>query len=106
MRTFGLLQVVGPCAHGTIRFITLRYSGIIATFPSLFFTAIQSSHCKLAVGLSQTGAVLVVASSGVIFVYRLSAIWNGNQIVFATVMFFYACMVGSWVGIRILGWTA
>jgi hypothetical protein len=89
--------VTGICAHGAFRFIIVRYSGILATFPALFFTAIQSNYCNVAVGLSQTGVVLVVASSGIIFGYRVSAMWNGNRIVHTIVAFFYFFMVGSWV---------
>lgn len=95
--------MIGICAHVAIRFIVVRYSGLIAAFPSLFFTAVQSNHCKVAVALSQVGVVLVVGSSGVIFGYRVSAIWNGNRIVQAIVAFFYLFMVISWVGMQQYG---
>jgi hypothetical protein len=92
--------VVGVCAHVAIRFIAVRYSGLLSAFPGLFFTAVQSNHCKVAVGLSQAGVVLVMASAGIIFGYRVSAIWNGNRIVQAIVAFFYLYMVSSWVGMQ------
>ena len=87
----------------SIRFIVVRYAGLLAAFPSLFFIAIQSQHCKVAMDSSQAGVVLVVASSGIIFGYRVSAIWNANKIVIAIVGFFYICMVASWVGVQSCG---
>lgn len=87
-------------------FIILRYSGILATLPSLFFTSVQSQHCQLAVTLSQVGVVLVVGASGVIFCYRVFAIWNGNKIIYAFVGFMYCAMLSCWVseivGVRTL----
>ncbi|KAF8079202.1 hypothetical protein FPV67DRAFT_1403224 [Lyophyllum atratum] len=80
-------------------FVILRYSGIVATFPSLFFTSIQSQHCQAAVVTSQVGAVLVVASSGAIFCYRVFAIWNGVKVVQAAVTFMFLAMMGCWISV-------
>ncbi|KZT21266.1 hypothetical protein NEOLEDRAFT_767695 [Neolentinus lepideus HHB14362 ss-1] len=80
-------------------FIVLRYSGILATFPALFFSAVQSSHCQVAVIASQVGAVLVVASSGIIFAYRLIAMWSGYKLVYVIVIFFYVLMLGCWIAV-------
>lgn len=81
-------------------FIILRYAGLIATFPGLFFTSIQSQHCRAAMILSQLGVVLAAAASGGIFCYRVFVLWNGNQIVRGVVSFMYCLMVGCWVSIR------
>ena len=79
------------------RFIVLRYAAILANFPALFFTSIQNNHCQLAVALSQVGAVLVVAASGLIFVYRVIAIWNGLRIISIVVGVMYVIMLSCWV---------
>ncbi|KAF9446749.1 hypothetical protein P691DRAFT_776625 [Macrolepiota fuliginosa MF-IS2] len=80
-------------------FVVLRYSGILATLPSLFFTATQSKFCQEAVSVSQVGAVLVVASSGAIFWYRVKALWNGSIVISAISGFFYLAMVGCWIAV-------
>ncbi|KAF9469576.1 hypothetical protein BDZ94DRAFT_1303277 [Collybia nuda] len=80
-------------------FVILRYSGILATLPSLFFTSIQSQHCQVAVVTSQVGAVLVVASSGAIFCYRVFAIWNSVKLVQVTVGIMYLIMLGCWIAV-------
>ena len=79
-------------------FVILRYSGILATFSALFFTSIQTKHCQAAVVSSQVGVILVVISSGIIFCYRIFAIWHGVKIVYALIGFMYFIMVGCWVG--------
>ncbi|KAG6853540.1 hypothetical protein C0991_003397 [Blastosporella zonata] len=86
-------------APATWFFVILRYSGILATLPSLFFTSIQSQHCQVAVVTSQVGAVLVVASSGGIFCYRVFAIWSGVRIVQAAVAFMFLVMLGCWIAV-------
>ncbi len=73
----------------------------MATIPSLFFTSVQSQHCQAAVVLSTLGGVLVVASSGMIFCYRVLAIWHENRLVYGIVFFFYATMLACWVGVRL-----
>lgn len=84
-------------APATWFFVILRYSGLLATFPALFFTSLQSGHCQFAASISQAGAVLVVISSGAIFCYRVFAIWSGNNIVKGIVGIFYLIMVASWI---------
>lgn len=79
------------------RFIFLRYSAFLATLPALFFTSIQSQHCQLAVVLSQVGVLFVVASSGIIFCYRVIAIWSGTKFVYGFVSLVWMGMVGCWV---------
>jgi len=86
-------------APATWFFVVLRYSGLLATFPSLFFTSIQSQHCQAAVVSSQVGAVLVVASSGVIFCYRVFAIWSGVKMVQIAVAFMFLVMLGCWIAV-------
>ncbi|KAG6811267.1 hypothetical protein H0H92_008260 [Tricholoma furcatifolium] len=86
-------------APATWFFVVLRYSGILATLPSLFFTSIQSQHCQVAVVTSQVGAVLVVASSGIIFCYRVFAIWSGVKIVQFAVSFMFLLMLGCWIAV-------
>lgn len=79
------------------RFIVLRYAGILALLPGLWFTSVQTQHCQFAASISQAGVVIVTASAGIIFWYRVYAIWGGDRIVSAVVGFFYCAMVGSWV---------
>ena len=79
------------------RFILLRYSGLLATLPSLFLTSVPSGYCQFACGLSQAGTILVVASSGTIFVFRVTALWGNNRIVSAIVGAAFFVMVGCWV---------
>ena len=50
-----------------------------------------------AVIISQLGVILVVAASGIIFCYRVLAIWSGNKIVFAFVSVVYLGMLACWV---------
>jgi len=82
---------------GTPSFLVLRYSGILSAFAALFYTAIQSDHCQTAVAVSQLGAVLVVTSSGIIFGYRVSAMWEGHKAVNLLVGFMYLFMITAWV---------
>jgi len=79
------------------RFIILRYSGIVATLPSLFFTVVQAEFCQVAVSISSVGAVLTTASSGAIFGYRVRALWNGSILVSAVIGLFYVIMIACWV---------
>ncbi|PSR83536.1 hypothetical protein PHLCEN_2v5690 [Hermanssonia centrifuga] len=82
-------------------FVALRYSAFIATVPSLFFTSVQNQHCQAAVVISTLGGVLVVASSGLIFCYRVFAFWHENRIVYGTVLLFYAGMLGCWIAVAV-----
>ncbi|KAF7341831.1 hypothetical protein MSAN_02038300 [Mycena sanguinolenta] len=59
-------------------FLALRYGGILATFPVLFLSAVQTSNCQIAASFSEVGRVLVVTASGIIFAVRTSLIWGGN----------------------------
>jgi hypothetical protein len=69
----------------------------LSAFAALFFTAIQNDNCQAAVATSQLGAVLVVTSSGIIFGYRVSAMWGGHKAINLVVGFMYLLMVTSWV---------
>jgi hypothetical protein len=82
---------------GLFGFIVLRYAGLLAFLPALWFTAIPSTNCSVVGNLSQAGVVLVTASAGLIFSYRAVAIWHGNREVIGVVGFFYALMVGCWI---------
>ncbi|KAF5359582.1 hypothetical protein D9756_003164 [Leucocoprinus leucothites] len=84
-------------APATWWFIVLRYSGIIASLPSLFFTAAQSDFCQAAISASAAGAVLTVASSGAIFWYRVRALWNGSVLVSVITGVFYVVMLACWI---------
>jgi len=75
----------------------MRYSGIVATLPSLFFTVVQTEFCQVAISISTAGAVLTTASSGAIFGYRVRALWNGSILVSAVIGLFYAIMIACWV---------
>ena len=74
-------------------------TAILASLPSLFFTSIQSDFCHVAVTLSQIGVCLIVASSGMIFAYRVLAIWSENKVIHGIVGLMYTIMLGSWVGL-------
>ncbi|EKM78146.1 hypothetical protein AGABI1DRAFT_114961 [Agaricus bisporus var. burnettii JB137-S8] len=80
-------------------FIILRYSGIIASLPSLFFTAAETRSCQVAISASAVGAVLTVASSGAIFWYRIRALWSSSLIVSVIAGFFYLLMLGCWISV-------
>ena len=77
--------------------MVLRYSGLLANIPSLFFTSLQNRHCQVAASLSQVGVVLVTGSAGIIFSYRVFAIWSYNKIVVAVTSILYLFMVCCWV---------
>lgn len=82
---------------GFIAFVILRYAGILALLPGLWFTSVQSDHCQLAASLSQAGVVLVTACSGIIFCYRIAAIWHNNRLVYGIVGTLYLGMIGCWI---------
>ncbi|CDO74765.1 hypothetical protein BN946_scf185001.g13 [Trametes cinnabarina] len=86
-------------APTTVFFILLRYSGLLATLPSLFFTSVQSGHCQVAVVLSQVGACLAVGSSGALFAFRVYAMWYGSKAITALVIFVYALMISCWIAV-------
>lgn len=50
---------------------------------------------------SQVAAVLVAASAGVIFWYRVKALWIDTSYVNVIVGIFYFTMIGSWVRVPI-----
>lgn len=77
--------------------MVLRYSGVFALVPGLFFTSLQNRHCQVAASLGEAGVVLVTSSAGVIFSYRVFAIWRYNKIVIAVIAILYLFMVGCWV---------
>ncbi|KAI0324081.1 hypothetical protein GY45DRAFT_466937 [Cubamyces sp. BRFM 1775] len=85
--------------HTTIFFIVLRYSGILATLPSLFFTSVQSLHCRVAVILSQLGACLAVLSSGAIFCLRVHAMWYRSRTVLVIISVVYIAMASCWIAV-------
>ena len=47
--------------------------------------------------MAQVGFNLVTASAGILFAYRVFAMWNRHRVVYAVVGFFYFVMVGCWV---------
>lgn len=71
----------------------------MATLPALWFTSLQSGRCNAAVITSQVGAVLVVASSGAIFCFRVFAIWMDNRAVKRIIGGFYLFLVAAYVRI-------
>ena len=83
-------------------FIVLRYSGILATLPALFFTSAQTQFCQLATDMSQAGVVLVIASSGTIFCLRVIAIWGHNRGIIYIVSFMLLFVVGCYVSAHLL----
>ncbi|KAH8119477.1 hypothetical protein DFH11DRAFT_448323 [Phellopilus nigrolimitatus] len=80
-------------------FVILRYSGLLAMIPSLFFSSVQTNHCVAAVVLTQVGAILAVASSGIIFCYRVFAIWSNNRRIVIVVLLAYTFMLVCWIAV-------
>lgn len=72
---------------------------MIALIPSLFFTSLQSQHCQAAASLSEAGVVLVTASAGIIFAYRVFSIWNFHKGVCVSVSILYLMTIACWVRI-------
>ncbi|KZW02260.1 hypothetical protein EXIGLDRAFT_744705 [Exidia glandulosa HHB12029] len=85
----------------TWAFIVLRYAAFVATLPALFFTTIQTQHCQAAVVASQAGALLVVASSGIIFCNRVVAIWSNNRIIIGVLAVAWTGMMGCWIAVAV-----
>lgn len=79
------------------RFMILRYSGVFALVPGLFFTSLQNQHCQVAASLGEVGVVLVTGSAGIIFAYRVFAIWRYSKPVVILVSVLYVFMVVCWV---------
>jgi hypothetical protein len=50
-----------------------------------------------AIIVSQIGAILTVASAGLIFCYRVLALWPGNMIVGTIVPVLWVGLVTAWV---------
>ncbi|PPQ91963.1 hypothetical protein CVT25_004437 [Psilocybe cyanescens] len=84
-------------APATWAFMVLRYAGILALFPGLFFTSVQNQHCQATASISQVGVILVTGSAGIIFAYRVFAIWRFNKLVVGGVTFLWLFMVSSWI---------
>ena len=91
----GLFSRKIPHAH--VSFVVLRYSGFLSTFAALFLTAAHSDNCQATVAVTQLGAVLVNVSSGIIFGYRVCAMWDGSKKINLIVGFMYLLMVSAWV---------
>jgi hypothetical protein len=82
---------------GTWAFVVLRYASIAALVSALFFTSAQSTNCGFTVRFSSFMVALVVAAAGVIFAYRVLALWKGNKTVYAVLGLFYLVNVGAWM---------
>ncbi|KAF8134095.1 hypothetical protein K438DRAFT_1450121, partial [Mycena galopus ATCC 62051] len=80
-------------------FLALRYGAILATFPVVFLSAIQTNNCQLAASLSQAGVVLVVVSSAMIFTFRTSLLWADNQIIRGALVALFVTMMGCWTAV-------
>ncbi|KAF7357115.1 hypothetical protein MSAN_01305600 [Mycena sanguinolenta] len=80
-------------------FLTLRYGGILATFPVVFLSAIKTNNCQVAASLSQAGVVLVVVSSAMIFTFRTSLFWADNRMIRGTLVVLFVIMMGCWTAL-------
>ncbi|KZW02305.1 hypothetical protein EXIGLDRAFT_829494 [Exidia glandulosa HHB12029] len=85
----------------TWAFIVLRYAAFLATFPALFFSAIQSGHCQAAVVASCTGVCLVVGCAGIIFCNRVVAIWSNNRIIIGVLAVLWTGMMACWIAVAV-----
>ncbi|KAF9032366.1 hypothetical protein BJ165DRAFT_1535060 [Panaeolus papilionaceus] len=83
----------------TWAFILLRYAAVTSTLTSLFYTAIGSSHCQLAVIIGQSCSIAVVACAGVVFCCRVASLWDYQRIILAIVFAPCMIMVCSWVAV-------
>ncbi|KAH9487378.1 hypothetical protein JR316_0001453 [Psilocybe cubensis] len=86
-------------APPTWAFMVLRYSGVFALVPGLFFTSLQNQHCQVAASLGEVGVVLVTGSAGLIFAYRVFAIWRYNKTVMVLVSVLYVFNVACWIAV-------
>jgi len=80
-------------------FMILRYAGVFALVPGLFFTSVQNQHCQVAASLGEVGVILVTASAGIIFCSRVFAIWGYDKFVVAVVGTLYFFMVSCWIAV-------
>ncbi|KAJ6529511.1 hypothetical protein DFH09DRAFT_154319 [Mycena vulgaris] len=62
-------------------FVALRYGGIVATLPTLFLSVAEATNCQAAASISQSGVILALISSAIIFAFHTSLLWTNNRIV-------------------------
>jgi hypothetical protein len=97
MRALNLNHVGSQWTKVHIRFLALRYGGILATLPMVFLSAVKIANCQLAASLSQAGVILVVTSSAVIFTFRTFLLWADNRIVRGVLCGLLIIMTACWV---------
>lgn len=90
-------KALARCSDLNIRFLALRYGGILATLPVVFLSATKTSGCQAAASLSQVGVVLVVTSSATIFGARTYSLWSNSRIVGGLLGGLLAVMTACWV---------
>lgn len=78
-------------------FVILRYSIFLAFLPPIWLTVIGSQHCDLMAQLSMAGLVLTTASAGLIFFFRVDALFLGALSIRVTVGVLYVFLVGCWI---------
>ncbi|KAJ7819687.1 hypothetical protein B0H14DRAFT_3876556 [Mycena olivaceomarginata] len=80
-------------------FLALRYGGILATLPVLFLSTAENIHCQAAASLTQVGLVLVVTSSGIIFIFRTSLLWSDDWNVRGALSGLMLVVTGGWIDV-------
>jgi hypothetical protein len=77
--------------------VVLRYAGFLSTFAAVLFTVMPSNHCQTILVMVQLGNILVMISSGLIFGYRVTALWAGNKGINILIGSMYTIMIICWV---------
>lgn len=94
-KDFGILIFKVNYSYG--RFMTLRYSAIVALFGALWYSSFQSNHCQVAVLVNQVASVIAITSSGAAFGYSVMAVWDNHKVIAGVVGCNFIAMVAAWV---------
>ncbi|KAF9467043.1 hypothetical protein BDZ94DRAFT_1211400 [Collybia nuda] len=80
-------------------FVALRCSGVVSILASLCVSSFQSTHCQLGTSIFHIGAVVVIASTGIAFGYRIIDIWKNRKEVSIITGCLYVTMVIFWIAV-------
>ncbi|KAG5642631.1 hypothetical protein DXG03_002469 [Asterophora parasitica] len=77
----------------------LRCAGVVSILAAMCISSIQSDYCQIGFTVSRTAAVIVVATSGIAFGYRLMSVWGPQRcrIITSLIAGTYLLMVGTWI---------
>ncbi|KAJ7866843.1 hypothetical protein B0H14DRAFT_361849 [Mycena olivaceomarginata] len=71
----------------------------LQTLPVLFLSTAENIHCQAAAFLTQVGLVLVVTSSGIIFIFRTSLLWSDDWNVRGALSGLMLVVTGGWIDV-------